>query len=956
MRLTSPHRRSLLLGLLAAFALAVLFGLAVASSARARTYSVPASDVAPRGVNSSWTPRAGKSMRASVQCPSRGKTSGGMVVASSTTGASVVPGGSYAEFRFTAPEGTSIVGANFNARLTRSSGGWWVGLDSDRGPVFDCGQAPGRCPRLRPVPAAKRGIDRARWVRLIAICTQVRGCRTRGPASVPAVEANLYDAQVTVEDTAGPRFGGFYAGQAFTWYRGVGAAFYAVSDASGITSTRVEANGHVVAVTPTKGCDPTRPRPCPDVPFGAVPLHTADAPFHDGANRVRAISTDAAGNESAVERAVLVDNHAPAPVSDIHVEGGEGWRSQNGFSVAWRNPEGQVAPIVAAHIEICAAAGGSCFNARIAGSGISRVDGLRPPVGDWVMRVHLEDAAGNGTRDSQSLPVHLRFDDTAPGQARPQERNGWINAVEAATRPEQIKLAAGADRPPSSIAGYSVTVDGTDPDGSADAAGDPASYPIAGLSNGIHSLRARAISGSGVPSAAVGATDIRIDRLAPTTAVEGVPDPSTWQASPTTLHLRGEDQAELSGMAAAGPSDPQIEHGAYMTYQVDGAPAQRVRGATAEVTVEADGQHTVTYRAIDAAGNDSVERAASFKVDRTGPETIAFHPPDPADPRRVLVDVGDRTSGVAGGLVQIHRVGTGDWSSLPTRLADGRLDAYVANDALPDGSYELRAVVRDVAGNLAVGTQRSDGVAAILQFPLRLPTALRLGRNHRVVSCRPVRHRHGRRGRRCASTVRIVPLNGPIRLAAGGRTTVDGVLRSTDGDQPVAGAPVVVTQQPRGSARVRQLGVVHTDAGGRFSFRTPPGPSGSLSFSYAGTDTTRPSGSAAALLVAAGTTLRVDRSRVRNGDSVLFAGRLRGGYLPSAGKLVMLQAYVPGRDRWITFATPRSDRNGVWSYSYRFEATSGVVRYKFRARVPRESGYPFEPGRSGLVAVVVRGP
>jgi len=379
-------------------------------------------------------------------------------------------------------------------------------------------------------------------------------------------------------------------------------------------------------------------------------------------------------------------------------------------------------------------------------------------------------------------------------------------------------------------------------------------------------------------------------------------------------------------------------------------------GATADVTVDADGQHTVTYRATDAAGNDSVERAVAFKVDRTGPETIAFHPPDPADPRRVLVDVGDRTSGVAGGVVQLHRAGSPDWSSLPTRLADGRLDAYVADDALPDGSYELRAVVRDVAGNLAIGSQRTDGAAAGLQFPLRLPTAMSLGRGHRVVVCRSVRHRRGRRGRRCASTLRSAPLNGPIRLAAGRGTTVEGLLRSTDGDQPIVGGAVLVSQQPRGSGRVRQLGVVRTDPIGRFSFRAPAGPSGRLSFSYAGTNTTRPAESAATLLVFAGTTLRVDRSRVHNGDSVLFTGRLRGGYIPPAGKLVTLQAYVPGRHRWISFATPRSDRNGVWAFSYRFEATSGVVRYRFRALVPRESGYPFEPGGSGLVAVVVRGP
>jgi len=955
MRLVPTHRCSLYVAPLAAVTLAVVFSLAIASSAGARTYSVPACDTAPRGVNASWVPRAGKSMRVAVQCPSRGKASGGMVVASSTNGASVVPRGSYAEFRFTAPEGTSIVGANFGARLTRSAGGWWVGLDSNRGPVFDCGSVPGRCPRLRPVPATKRGIGNARWIRLLALCTQVRGCRSKGPGRVPAVEANLYDAQVTVEDRAGPRFTGLYAGQPFTWARGATPLLYAVSDSSGISSTRLEVNGQPVAATPTRGCDFARPRPCPDVPLGGFALHTADAPFHDGRNRLRVSSVDAAGNESSVERDVYADNHAPSQVSDIRVEGGEGWRSHNGFSVAWRNPGGQVAPIVAAQVEVCGTTGGGCFTGRFTGYDISRVDGLRPPVGDWTVRVYLEDAAGNGSRDALSVPVHLRFDDTAPGQARPQERNGWINATEAATKPEEIRLAAGEKVPPSGVGGFSVTLDGSAPDGIIDASGDPATYRIDGLSNGIHSLKARAISGAGVSSAVVGATDIRVDRMAPTTAVEGAPDPSAWQSHPITLHLRGEDQPELSGMGAASPNDPHIEHGAYMTSQVDGAPVERVRGANADVTVDSDGQHTVTYHATDAAGNDSAERAVTFRVDRSAPETIAIHPPDPADPRRVLVDVADRTSGVAGGIVQIRRSGGGDWTSLPTKLADGRLDAYVTNDALPDGSYEIRALARDVAGNIAVGTRRTDGATATLQFPLRLPTAVTLSRSHRVRVCRTPRHRHRRPARRCSTRVRSVALSAPVGLGFGERTVIEGSLRSTDGDQPVRGGSVVVSEQPRGSSRVRQIGVVHTDANGRFSYRTPPGPSRGQLFSYMGTDTTRPAQATATLLVSAATTLRVNRAHVLNGESVVFAGRLLGGYVPSAGKLVTLQAYVPGRRRWITFAAPRTGRNGAWLHRYRFEATSGLVRYRFRAVVPREVGYPFEPGHSGMVAVLVRG-
>jgi hypothetical protein len=53
--------------------------------------------------------------------------------------------------------------------------------------------------------------------------------------------------------------------------------------------------------------------------------------------------------------------------------------------------------------------------------------------------------------------------------------------------------------------------------------------------------------------------------------------------------------------------------------------------------------------------------------------------------------------------------------------------------------------------------------------------------------------------------------------------------------------------------------------------------------------------------------------------------------------------------------TPRSDGGGRWSYRYRFGATRGVVRYRFRARIRREAAYPFELGYSRRVRVTVRG-
>ena len=66
--------------------------------------------------------------------------------------------------------------------------------------------------------------------------------------------------------------------------------------------------------------------------------------------------------------------------------------------------------------------------------------------------------------------------------------------------------------------------------------------------------------------------------------VSGAPDPTKWQRSSVDLVLKGEDQPDLSGMAAGSPSRP-IEEGAYVAYRVDGGPLQKVRGAEAPIAV-----------------------------------------------------------------------------------------------------------------------------------------------------------------------------------------------------------------------------------------------------------------------------------------------------------------------------------------------------------------------------------
>jgi hypothetical protein len=169
----------------------------------------------------------------------------------------------------------------------------------------------------------------------------------------------------------------------------------------------------------------------------------------------------------------------------------------------------------------------------------------------------------------------------------------------------------------------------------------------------------------------------------------------------------------------------------------------------------------------------------------------------------------------------------------------------------------------------------------------------------------------------------------------------------------IADAPVIVEGRTRSGGGFAPLGTVRTDRQGRFRFEIPSGPSRTVRYRYDGADTVKPAASELVTRVRAAARLKTSRRRLRNGQAVRFSGRLLGKPIPSAGKLVTLQAKV-GR-RWRTFATPRADDKGVFRHRYRFTATTGLRRYAFRAVVAREAAYPYERGVSRTVRVTVRG-
>jgi hypothetical protein len=248
---------------------------------------------------------------------------------------------------------------------------------------------------------------------------------------------------------------------------------------------------------------------------------------------------------------------------------------------------------------------------------------------------------------------------------------------------------------------------------------------------------------------------------------------------------------------------------------------------------------------------------------------------------------------------------------------------------LPDGPHQLRIILEDAAGNQTASEQ----------YTIRTENA-GLSCSHSSNGVRLRASFAGRGGSR-----------GSVRIRAGRKATVRGRL-SSHSQQAIGGATVRLFAQSAGQARLIETGTTRTNARGRFRLAVPPGPSRAIRIFYC-----EPGGSAVKdlrLKVAASTSFAASRRVLRNGESVMFRGRVRGGHVPRKGKLMEIQAFFRGK--WRTFSTSRSDRDGNWRFKYKFGGTRGRITYRFRVLIPHEGGYPFETGRSRVIRVVVRGP
>lgn len=462
--------------------------------------------------------------------------------------------------------------------------------------------------------------------------------------------------------------------------------------------------------------------------------------------------------------------------------------------------------------------------------------------------------------------------------------------------------------------------------------------------DGTHDGRVLATDAAGNQGASSPAI-VRIDNTAPLSVPLSASGGQDWRSS------------NAFGVTWSNPPEGDaapIDSALYRICRLGGrCEDPKVASGTAEaagVQVAAPGEWTLTVWRRDQAGNADEQNASPPVTLRYDPEapSVSLGPINASDPTLLTAPVSDPLSGVASGQLEISRVGTQTWQSLATSLVGDRLEARVDDAAFPPGRYRLRASATDQAGNSRTSDRRSDGSVAEVDLPLRLEASLSAG----VVGKRTVRRVVRRKGKRRVVRRRVSVLRQRARARLGRAVAITGRLLTKDGRALPGSLIHVFSRGPDGVERY--AGSATTDAAGRYRYVVRASANRQLRLFYLGASTVRPAIRSVELVVPARTTFRTSGRRLLNGQAVRFSGRLA---VPpssgSVGKLVELQTKLSGR--WQTFRTLRTDARGRWRSAYRFRRTRGLIRYRFRARLPREASYPFAGSATRSVRVTVRG-
>jgi hypothetical protein len=373
--------------------------------------------------------------------------------------------------------------------------------------------------------------------------------------------------------------------------------------------------------------------------------------------------------------------------------------------------------------------------------------------------------------------------------------------------------------------------------------------------------------------------------------------------------------------------------------------------ALADRSVPRPGAFTLSLWLRDEAGNDWPPSAVEvpLRLDDVRPG-LAFAAGDGSGvPERVLATVTDELSGPATGTISYRRLNASEWTELPTRFeaqaggAKATLTAPVPD--LAPGTYVFRADAVDGAGNVVSTTLRADGTEmAIRKVPPAVAPARATPPRSKARLFARLRGGHGR------GDALTIPFGAPALLS--------GRLVRADG-AGIGGRELRVVSRPsRGAVAGTEWATVATGERGGFELRLDPGPSRRIAVAFAGDGGLEPARRPSLeLRVRSGVSLRAKPTALRTGDAVRLSGRVRtrGAPVPRRGKLVAIQYLEAATRRWRPVLVTRTDHGGRFRARYRFRYVSGAASIRLRATALAEERWPYAPGSSRPVTLMVRG-
>ncbi|WP_134740569.1 carboxypeptidase regulatory-like domain-containing protein [Nocardioides sp. 503] len=368
----------------------------------------------------------------------------------------------------------------------------------------------------------------------------------------------------------------------------------------------------------------------------------------EGAHTVRFRAQDAVGNTDAspVVRSFRVDTVAP----ETTVDSGPADGAAIATGAATYTFSGTAGDTAKLQCRVDAGAWADCTSPLVL-TGLSE--------GEHTVLFRAQDAAGNADATPASRTVTV--DTTAPDTTID---SGPAEGARLATDEATFGF--------SGTAGDTAKLECRVDAGEWADCTSPATFT--GLGDGDHTVAFRARDRVGNADATPAVRTFRVDTAAPDTSVDSGPVEGAVLAT---------DAATFAFSGTVGDTD------AFQCRVDDGDWA--ACASPLALTELAEGEHTVRFRAVDAAGNaDATPVVRTFAVDTVAPETrIDSGPADGATLTTGAATFG--FSGTAGDTDAFQcRVDDGEWADCTSPLALTGLD---------DGEHTVRFRARDAAGN-----------------------------------------------------------------------------------------------------------------------------------------------------------------------------------------------------------------------------------------------------------------